>query len=198
MLDGRRATNNIVAMAFTQVLVGMGGAFSVVGSRVATQASVPHQDMGLTISLLALWSRIGSSIGSAIAAVIWAKYMPGQLRAHLPASVTDKQVLAFYKNMRSIRDYPYDSPIRQGAILAYQNTLWYLIVPALVISFIPLIASLFQTNFYLGKQQNAVMHVGNDGLPIVDDKDKEMREEMMTTPPKSFSDRLTRFWAGKP
>lgn len=198
MLKGHRATDNVVAMTFTQILVGAGGAFSVVGSRVASQASVPHQDMALTISLLALWSKIGSAIGAAIAAVIWAKYMPRQLRAHLPASVTDKQITTFFKNIKAIRDYPFDHPVRQGAITAYQNTLWYLIVPAVSLSFIPLIASLFQTNFYLGKQQNAVMHVGNNGLPLVDDKDREMREEMQVAPPATFKERLLRFWAGKP
>jgi hypothetical protein len=198
MLSGHRATNNIVAMTFTQILVGAGGAFSVVGSRVASQPSVPHQDMALTISLLALWSKIGSSIGSAIAVVIWSKYMPRELRANLPDSVTDKQIATFFKNIKSIRDFPFDHPVRQGAILAYRNTLWYLIVPAICLSFVPLIASLFQTNFYLGKQQNAVMHVGNGGEPLVDDKDAEARAEMGSSQPQTFKDKLLRFWAGKP
>ena len=60
-----------VALVWTQILISLGGAFSVVGSRVATQASVPHQDMATVIALLALWTKIGGAIGSAISTAIW-------------------------------------------------------------------------------------------------------------------------------
>ena len=63
-----------VALVWTQILISLGGAFSVVGSRVATQASVPHQDMATVIAQLALWTKIGGAIGSAIATAIW-KYV---------------------------------------------------------------------------------------------------------------------------
>ncbi|KAK1498909.1 hypothetical protein CCUS01_02529 [Colletotrichum cuscutae] len=76
MIDGPRATNSTAPMVISLIMVGAGGAFSVVGSRVASQASVPHQDVALAVALLSLWSKIGSSIGSAIVAVIWADKMP--------------------------------------------------------------------------------------------------------------------------
>lgn len=60
-----------VALVWTQILISLGGAFSVVGSRVATQASVPHQDMATVIAQLALWTKIGGAIGSAVATAIW-------------------------------------------------------------------------------------------------------------------------------
>jgi len=63
-----------VTLVWTQILISLGGAFSVVGSRVATQASVPHQDMATVIALLALWTKIGGAIGSAVATAIW-KYV---------------------------------------------------------------------------------------------------------------------------
>lgn len=53
-------------LVWTQILIGMGGAFSVVGSRVASQASVPHQDLASVIALLSLWTSLGSAVGSAI------------------------------------------------------------------------------------------------------------------------------------
>lgn len=49
----------------------LGGAFSVVGSRVASQASVPHQDMAQVIALLSLWTSLGGSLGTSIAAAVW-------------------------------------------------------------------------------------------------------------------------------
>lgn len=166
LLDGGRATSSTAALVLAQIIVGAGGAFSVVGSQVASQASVPHQDVALVIALLSLWSTIGGSIGAAIAAVIWDTKMPVLLREYLPANTTDAEVTAFFGDITTIRAYDFDSPTRQGAIRAYQETLWYLIVVALGLSFIPLIASCFQTDYFLGRQQNAVMNVGPDGTPL--------------------------------
>ncbi|QLI67696.1 Siderophore iron transporter 3 [Metarhizium brunneum] len=43
-------TNNTTSMVISMVMVGAGGAFSVVGSRVAPQAAGPHQDVAIAIS----------------------------------------------------------------------------------------------------------------------------------------------------
>jgi hypothetical protein len=190
LLDGRRATINTAAMVISMVMIGAGGAFSVVGSRVASQAAVPHQDVALAISLLSLWSKIGSAIGSAVVAVIWSSQMPSQLREHLPSSATAAEINKIFSNVRAARDlYAYDSPTRQGIIEAYRRTLYYALAPALALAFIPLVAACFQTNFYLGKQQNAVTNVGNDGLPI--------QHEIKREPAKSKKEAFLRFWAGK-
>lgn len=191
LLDGRRATISTASMVLSMVMVGAGGAFSVVGSRVASQAAVPHQDVALAISLLSLWSKIGSAIGSAIVAVIWTSQMPKQLHQHLPSSATEKDITKIFNNVKAARElYSYDSPMRQGIIEAYRSTLYYALAPALALAFIPLVAACFQTNFYLGKQQNAVTNVGNDGLPLKE----EAREREAA---KSKKDAPLRFWAGK-
>jgi len=75
MFKGDMATDNTAAMVLSMILVGFGGSMFVVGSRVASEASVPHQDVALVISLLSLWSKVGSAIGSAIV-VIWSSQMP--------------------------------------------------------------------------------------------------------------------------
>ncbi|EEB97156.1 hypothetical protein MPER_03577 [Moniliophthora perniciosa FA553] len=165
---------------------------SVVSSRVASQASVPHQDLALTISLLSLWSKIGSSIGSALAAVIWADKMPKFLREEVPSSVTNAQIRTFFGDIKKIRAYAFEDPIRQGAIVAYRRTLWYLIVPAVSISIVPLIAAFLQTNFYLGKQQNAVMNVAPDGSKL-----GPQPEDIVEEHPTTFKGKLLKFWSGR-
>jgi hypothetical protein len=178
-------------MVISLIMVGAGGAFSVVGSRVASQAAGPHQDVALAISLLALWSKIGSAIGSAFVAVTWSSQMPSQLRAHLPVSATDKDVKKIVKDVKAATElYAFDSPMRQGIIEAYRRTLSYALAPVLALAFIPLVAACFQTNFYWGKQQNAVTNVGIDRLPT---KEEETEGE----PPKSTKNAFVRFWAGK-
>lgn len=173
------------------IMVGAGGTFSVVGSRVASQAARPHQEVALAISLLTLRSKIGSAIGSAFVTVTWSSQMSSQLRAHLPVSATDKDVKKIVKNVKAATElYAFDSPMRQGIIQAYRRTLSYALAPVLALALISLVAACFQTNFYLGKQQNAVANVGTDSLPTKED-------ETEGEPAKSTKNAFVRFWAGK-
>ncbi|KAL6793333.1 major facilitator superfamily domain-containing protein [Trichoderma sp. SZMC 28013] len=193
MLDGRVAAINTGALVMSSILVGIGGSMSVVGSRVASQASVPHQDVALAVSLLSLWSKIGSAIGSAIVAVIWSNQMPKQLRKYLPAGTPEATVKKLFGDMRSLRTaYNFDDPIRQGAITAYRHALYYCITVALALAFVPLVAAFFQTNYFLGKQQNAVTDVGNDGLPL----SERDRNPDPLPPPRNKKEAFLRFWAG--
>ncbi|OAA43658.1 Major facilitator superfamily domain, general substrate transporter [Metarhizium rileyi] len=187
MLNGHKATVSTGALVMTQVLIGGGGSLAVVGTRVASQASVPHQDVALTISLLALWSRVGMAIGSAVASVVWANQMPKQLRKYLPAKATDKDVKVLFNNIKKLRTaYAFDSDMKKGAIEAYQQALYYLLAPALGLAFVPLVAAFFMSNYYLGKQQNAVTNVGVDGLPL----EERHRNPEPSTERKSFKDRI--------
>lgn len=61
----------------------MQGAMSVIGSQVAVQASVPHQDMGLASANLALWTSVGGAIGNAIAAAMWNDRLPKNIDKYL-------------------------------------------------------------------------------------------------------------------
>ncbi|VDB82796.1 unnamed protein product [Peniophora sp. CBMAI 1063] len=183
----KTATTSTGLLVASQVLTGLGGAFSVIGSQVAAQASVPHQDMTLVMALLSLWSSVGSSIGSAIGSIMWAQWMPGNLREFLPASVNDTQVQEFYDDITLIRAYDFNDPVRQGAIEAYRHTLWGFFVPALVLSFISLGAACFQTNYFLGGQHNAVMNVGPDGEAIGNDQaEKKVDTSSMNVARKAF------------
>lgn len=116
----REGVRSGARLIMSQVLIGTGGSFSVIGTQVASQASVPHQDVALIISLLSLWSTIGGSVGAAVAGSVWGDLMPKQLREQLPASVSDAQVMEYFGSITSVRALEYDSPVRQGAIKAYE------------------------------------------------------------------------------
>jgi len=146
-LYARNENSSTVTLVWTQLLIGIGGACSVVGSQVASQASVPHQDTALVIALLSQWSSIGHAIGSAIAGAIWTCKMPGNLRKYMPSSISNKQIEQFFNSINSIRSYKYDSKIRIVAIHAYNDTVYYLFLPALILKIIPFLTSLFQKNF---------------------------------------------------
>ncbi|KAF5121157.1 Siderophore iron transporter 3 [Metarhizium anisopliae] len=134
-----------------------------VGARVGVQASVPHEDVASIISIITLWSTLGSSVGSAIASAIWTNQMLDQMRDELPG-VPDKTISTIYGNIKTLRTkYAFMDPIRQGSIRAYAIVNGYITIASICLAVVPLIASLFMPNYYLGKQQNAVNNKGLDG-----------------------------------
>jgi len=104
----------------SQFLSGAGSAFSSLGSQVAAQASVPHQDLALVCSLLLLWSSVGAAIGEAVAGQYWGAHMPENLRKYLPSSVSDEEVSGFYADITTIKAYDFGSVVRNGATRAYE------------------------------------------------------------------------------
>lgn len=95
-----RVTVPTAAFAVIPVLIALGGACSVVGTRVASQASVPHHDLGQVIAQLALWTRIGGAVGSAIASTVWQSNMQDNMRAEgVPAA----DIPGIYGSIRTAR-----------------------------------------------------------------------------------------------
>jgi hypothetical protein len=69
LVSTKNRSNGVLACV--PIFGGLGGGFSVVASQVAVQASVPHVDMASVMANLALWSQLGTAIGTAIAGAVW-------------------------------------------------------------------------------------------------------------------------------
>ncbi|KAK8438506.1 hypothetical protein ACI3LY_004816 [Candidozyma auris] len=166
MLDGRTASDKTVTLVWASLLDGIGGGFCVPASQVALQASIPHRDMAISVSILSLTSSIGSSIGSAISTAIWQGKMESALRKYMPASVSDDQVITFFKDITTLRQYDFHSDVRQAGIRAYRDVNWYFYVIATALQVIRLIAVFFQRNYYLGDSNNAVEDENGNPIPV--------------------------------
>ncbi|KAL5633959.1 hypothetical protein ACGC1H_005971 [Rhizoctonia solani] len=153
MVAANGAIAPTVQLVWTQILIGIGGAFSVVGSRVGSQASVPHEDLASVIALLSLWSSLGSSVGSATATAIWTSNMPDNLAKYLPG-VPEATIKKLYGSIRSARTAA--PAIREGVIKAYSVTTRPMFISALGLSFISLLLAFLMPNFFLGNTHNAV------------------------------------------
>ncbi|KAG9125995.1 hypothetical protein FRC07_005303 [Ceratobasidium sp. 392] len=153
MVAANGAIAPTVQLVWTQILIGIGGAFSVVGSRVGSQASVPHEDLASVIALLSLWSSLGTSVGSATATAIWTSNMPDNLVKYLPG-VPAATINKLYGSIKTARDAAPE--IRAGVIQAYSVTTRPMFISALGLSFISLILAFFMPNFFLGDTHNAV------------------------------------------
>ncbi|KAH6892507.1 major facilitator superfamily domain-containing protein [Thelonectria olida] len=164
------------------------GSFNIVGVRVGSQASVPHEDMASIISLLTLWSTLGSSIGSAVSSAIWTNEMLDRMHMEM-TGVDEATILELYGSIKTLRTtYAFNSPIRQGAIRAYAYVNGHIAITALLLAAVPLFATFFMPDFYLGKQQNAVTNTGLDGERIDVPQRQSGNEGVVTNSnePKSF------------
>lgn len=151
-----QATISLGRLAAYYTLSGMGSGFATTSAEVALQASVPHKDLGISISFMSLFSNVGAAIGYAIGAVIWEGKMYNALRNSISTDVTDDIVLSMYGSIYVIAAYPFGTTVRDQAINAYQNVNFYLYAIELGLGFIPFIIVFFQSNYYLGDTQNAV------------------------------------------
>lgn len=178
LLNGNvRSTESTVALTFSQILLGF-AAFQNIGARVASQASVPHEDLSSVIALQSLWSTLGSSVGYTVAASIWQDRMVGFMREELPG-VPDKTITTIYGSIADLRsEYDWNSPVRKGAIRAYTRTNGIIFVTSTVLNIIPIICGILAPDYYLGKQQNAITNTDIAGQPVeVQQRDGEENKE---------------------
>lgn len=142
-VDGdTRSTLSTARLAISQVLLGM-GAWTVIGARVGSQASVPHQDLSTVISVMSLWSTMASSIGSTIAATIWQNRMLNYMREECPQGTSEATLKSIYGSIKILKtEYDWDDPIRMGAVAAYTRTNGIIFTTSLVLAAIPVIFSM--------------------------------------------------------
>ena len=142
---------NTATLFFAKFILCLGGSFSVIGSQVASQGSVKHKDVAIAIAILSLWTSIGGAIGQAVSGSIWSNRLPAQLAIYAP-SLNATEIALVASDITTARI----SEPRDGIIKAYNATYQHLSLIALILIFIPLVASLFTRNFVLDDRQNAV------------------------------------------
>ncbi|WWC91110.1 uncharacterized protein L201_006051 [Kwoniella dendrophila CBS 6074] len=179
----RHITRSDALMVMGPVIISMGGACSVVGSQVAAQGSVPHQDMALAMALLALWTRIGGAIGGAISSAIWTNQLPKHLKANLGPYLNQTQINNIYGSIKVARATKVH---RELVIKSYLDTAWYLEVPTLVLCVVPLIAGLITTNFFLGENHNSI----EDKKVIIHHNPNAIDEEILREKAKQVEERV--------
>lgn len=144
--------HSIAVQIMSRVLISIGGGCSVMTSQLATQASVPHQDMAIAIAILGLWTSIGGGVGSAIAGAVWTQRLPAQLQANLGDILSPEVIAEMYGNIYLARvTEPRDLVIR-----SYDNAVRPLYIAALATSTLSLFCNFFMTNYKLDNRHNAI------------------------------------------
>ncbi|KAJ9126987.1 hypothetical protein QFC24_001218 [Naganishia onofrii] len=141
-----------------RVITSLGGAISVIGSQTATQASVPHQYLATASALLAMYTSIGGSIGSAIASALWTHRLPANLEKYVGDVYNSTEIAEIYGSIVVARTAEPRDLIKKDCSTptAYNDTAYDMFLPALILCFVPLIAGFLTSNFYLDDSHNAI------------------------------------------
>lgn len=148
----------------SQVLVGAGGAISIISSYIGVQGSVPHQDMAIATAVLNLISSIGSSITVAVSSSVWNKQVPANLERYIGdthnatgiAEIFGSIYVARLAEPRPLVKQGELRKVRSGLTSAYMESTRGLFMAGLIVSFGSIIAAVFARNFYLTAAHNAV------------------------------------------
>ncbi|KAK4495173.1 hypothetical protein PRZ48_013500 [Zasmidium cellare] len=167
-LHGDRSTQSTAVLVISQILLGF-GAFTVVGGRVASQVSVPHEDLSQAIAQLSLWASLSSSIGGTIGAVVWQSEMLPAMREECPPSTTTETLRKIYGSIKTLRDYPFDSVIRRCGITAYTRTNGTLFIITTCIAILSIVFCFLLPDYYLGERHNVASDTRPDGEDAHDD-----------------------------
>ncbi|GAA5948649.1 hypothetical protein JCM21900_005200 [Sporobolomyces salmonicolor] len=176
MIKSRGAHGSTFFIVITQVLQGMGGGIASAASQLLAQASVPHQDVATVTAFVLLLAEIGNAVGTAIATAIWKHWMPSQLDQRLTGLLPEANITAIFGSIVTAAEYPKGSPIYEGIIGAYDETMKVLLIAATAIAVIPPILALFVNNILLTKAQNAVEGEDLAGRPLDEKRDEKEHE----------------------
>ncbi|KAG9310268.1 MFS general substrate transporter [Chiua virens] len=155
MIHSRGANGSDVELVFTQILQGFGGGLAAIASQVGAQAAVPHADVAIITALVLLFTEIGGAVGNACAGAIWSNTMPGNLAKYLPW-LSDAERAELYGSITSVTSVPRGDPVREGVILAYDDTMKVMIWCAVGLSVVPVLCAFGMPDMFLGDKQNAV------------------------------------------
>lgn len=141
----------LVVQIMSRILISIGGGCSVITSQVASQISVPHQDLGIAIAILGLWTAVGRGVGSAISGSVWSDRLPRTLQENLGAYYNATELQGMFNDFRVARL----AEPREAVVRAYDDAVYPLFLAAMVLSLLSLFCNFFMTNFYLDDRHNA-------------------------------------------
>ncbi|KAF2679633.1 MFS general substrate transporter [Lentithecium fluviatile CBS 122367] len=154
----------------TQIVIGVGGGFLNVPVQLGVQASASHQQVAAVTTVWLTLLEVGGAVGSAISGAIWSTYIPRKLQQYLPEEIAANYTL-LYGDITKSSDYityPAGSPTRIAINRAYQETMYLLLIGALVAAapIVPL--TFFLQNYKLHEMEQPV-----EGRVIGSSKKKE-------------------------
>ncbi|PWN44994.1 MFS general substrate transporter [Ceraceosorus guamensis] len=186
MVRYRDAMSTTFQIVICQVLQGLGGGLMGVSLQVQAQISVRHQLVAMVTAFVLLFTEIGGACGTAVLGALQLHVLQPRLAQELsPLGVSAAEITSAFGSPLGIA-WPLGDPRRDAVIRAWSHYMHIVLIVALVLSAVPILASLLVTNFKLGNTQNCVSDELN--LNGTEPARPQVHDEETHTPSHSHSD----------
>lgn len=161
MLKINHTSTSLFDIVSAQVVIGLGGAFSIATIQSNVQVCVSHSLVARSISSLNIFSSIGNAIGASIAGSLWTTLIPNNLYKVLSEEEQSQISSIFSEPLTWILDNPIGSDVRSNVIEAYHQTYNIMMVVAISICAVTIGLTLVMENPRLGDTITAVCNCGD-------------------------------------
>ncbi|KAL1638666.1 hypothetical protein SLS58_008698 [Diplodia intermedia] len=118
MIKYRQPHVRIQLIIMCQVLMTLAGGTLVVCEQMAVMAAAEHTNVAVCLALLALFTNLGSGIGSGVSGAIWTNTFPRLLREAMPEAPL-KKIRQIYASLVVQKSFPRGSVTREAVNWAY-------------------------------------------------------------------------------
>ena len=151
MIKYRTQDTSIAALVGTQIAVGIGGGMANLPALVAVQASASHQQVAAATAVFLTMMEIGGAVGAAISGAVWSSNILSKLVQYLPEESKSRAEAIYSSVEKAASSFPKGTPERAAVDRAYQETMHSLLLIAVGICILPIILSLFMSNYKLNQ-----------------------------------------------
>ncbi|TIB31197.1 hypothetical protein E3P77_00189 [Wallemia ichthyophaga] len=145
-------------LALTQILQGAGGGIVAVATQVGAQGAVQGSDLAMATASVLLFAEMGNVTGQSIASAINVQYLPRFIKTLLP-HFSAEDVARYIGDPSQTRLL--GAVERSKMAEAFSSNMKLLVLPAALLSVIPIMASRFIRDFHLDQRHNILeTHAG--------------------------------------
>ncbi len=146
-----------VVLVMSQIMIGIGGGFSVLTTQAGSQASVPHADLATAIAALSMITNLGRSLGDTAASSIWTNKMPANLAENILAIPGTNQTTVDDIYGSIVVAGQQTGALRDAVVQSYNQTFKFpMALPALILAILPLAFCFTSRDIYMGDNQNDI------------------------------------------
>ncbi|KAH8703086.1 putative siderochrome-iron transporter [Talaromyces proteolyticus] len=150
----RGQEGSIGYLIMCQIFIAFSGGTLVIGNDMAVMAAADRMGVPMMLSLIFMFSSLGSSIGSAVSTSIYSSTFPDALASALPDALKSNATEIYNSGYLVQYTYPVGTPTRDAINYAWGYTQKYESVAAVCFSILTIPAVAIWKNYKVDKQQN--------------------------------------------
>jgi MFS family permease len=154
MIYFRGSEHGIGYVVMCQIFIAFAGGTLVIGEDMAVMAGGDREGIPMALSLISLFSSVGSSIGYAVCAAIVNNVWLPAIRSRLPSDMKSQAEAIYLGGVTTQQGFPLGSPEREAAAYAWSWSQRQNCIASTCVLILGIPAIMMWKNFNVDKKQN--------------------------------------------